>query len=60
MVHVALEDDLFSALHARQDKGLAIIVSVGSHAQKNFLGVRFLLEGIVETEDGISGGSSQS
>jgi len=60
VIHVAFEDELFSTLDAREDKRLAIVVSVGTHTEENLLGVRILLEGVVETEDGVSGGSGQS
>lgn len=59
VVHVALKDELFGALHARENEWLTIIVSVGSHAQEDLLRVGFLLVGIVETEDGIRRRGSQ-
>ena len=60
VIHVALKDELFSAPHARENEWLTVIVSVGSHAQEDLLGAGLLLEGIVETEDGIRGSGSQA
>lgn len=59
VVHVALKDDLFGAPDARENEWLTVIVSVGSHAQEDLLGASLLLEGIVETEDGIRRGGRQ-
>ena len=60
VIHVALKDELFGAPDARENEWLAVIVSVGSHAQKDLLRAGLLLEGIVETEDGIRGSSGQA
>jgi len=53
VVHSVLKNSLFSCLNASKDQWLAIVVSVSSHTEKNFLWVGILLEGIVQTEDGI-------
>lgn len=60
VIHAALENDLLSASDAREDEWLVVIISVGSHAQEDLLGVGLLLVGIVEAENGICGGRSQS
>jgi hypothetical protein len=59
VVHSALQDDLFGTLNARKDKRLAVIVSVGTHAQEDLLGVFILLESVVQAEDGVCGGGSE-
>jgi hypothetical protein len=55
VVHIVGEDSLFSDSNARQDVRLVVVISVGSHTEEDLLGVRVLLEGVVETEDGVSG-----
>ena len=59
VVHVVLEDNFLGALYARQDEGLTVVISIGSHAKEDLLGIGVLLEGIVETEDGIRGGGRE-
>jgi len=56
VVHVEGEDSLFGDSNTREDVGLAGIVSVSSHTEEDLLIVGVLLEGVVETEDGVSGG----
>jgi len=60
VIHVTLEDDLLSASDAREDEGLASIISVGSHTEKNLLGVGILLERVVESENRVRGGGGKS
>lgn len=60
VIHILLKDDLFSTSNAREDVGLAFIVSVSSHTEKHLLGVSLLLESFVQTEDGVGGGRSKS
>lgn len=60
VIHVTLEDNFLSAPNAGKDERLAIIVSVGSHTEENLLGVSVLLEGVVESENGICGGTGQT
>jgi hypothetical protein len=56
VIHVVGEDSLLSDSNARQDVRLVVVVSVGSHTEEDLLLVGVLLELIVETENGVSGG----
>jgi len=56
VIHVVGENSLFGDSNAREDVRLASIVSVGSHTEEDLLLVRVLLEGVVETENGVSRG----
>ena len=60
VVHLSVKDDLLGAADAREDVWLAIIILVGAHAEEDLLRVSFLLEGIIETKDGVSRGCSEA
>jgi len=60
VIHVAFEDNLLSTLNAGKNEWLAIIISISTHTEKDLLGVGILLEGVVETENRVSGGTGQS
>jgi hypothetical protein len=59
VVHIVGEDALFGLADAREDVGLAVIVTVGAHAEEDLLWVVVLLEGVVEAEDGVRGGGGE-
>jgi hypothetical protein len=59
VIHIVSENSFFSDSNARQDVRLVVVISVGSHTEEDLLGVSVLLEGVVETKDGISGSVSE-
>jgi len=56
VIHLVGENSLFSELDALEDEGLALVVTVSTHAEENLLAVGVLLEGFVEAENGVGRG----
>ena len=55
VVHIRFEDAVLSDAHTGEDIGFVVVVTVGAHSEENLLWVVVLLEGVVETEDGVCG-----
>ena len=60
VVHVKIEDLLFSAANTLKNQWLVLVVSVDTHSEELFLGISLLFEGFVKTKDGIRRGSSNT
>jgi hypothetical protein len=55
VVHVKIQDSLFSLTDAIEDERFTLIATVNTHTKKLLLGVGIFLESFVETENGIWG-----
>ena len=60
MVHVELQNSLFSLTDAIENEGLALVATVDTHAEELLFGVVVLLEGLVETKNRVSGGGGNT
>ena len=60
VVHVEIQNSLFSLTDAIEDERLASVATVDTHAEELLLGVVILLEGLVKTKDRVSGGRGNS
>lgn len=56
VIHIVSENFLFSHADARENVRLVVVVTISTHTEENLLGVSVLLELVVESENGISGG----
>ena len=59
MIHLLLNDDLFSCTNAVQNIRLIVIISVNSSAKELLLRVGVLLESLGESEDRVGRGGLQ-
>ena len=59
VVHIFLKNDLFSSSHAVQDEWLALVVTISTHAKKDFLWVRITLESFIKPKNWVCWSSSQ-
>ena len=60
VIHFALKDQLFSAPDTFKNLRLACVITVHTHTKQDLVSSSFLLEGIVKSQNGVSGGSSQT
>jgi len=60
VIHIVSENFFFGHADARENVRLVVVVTVSTHSEENLLRVSVLLELVVESEDGISGGVGKS
>jgi len=60
VIHIVSENFFFGHADARENVRLVVVVTVSTHSEENLLGVSVLLELVVESENGISGGVGKS